>query len=150
MTTSPPRYPLEPLAAAAGVELGQIGGHQPGDPLNGYRALMEIFGVSRMRCRRWRTEGLTIDEADRCATHISLHPTAIWDSWARDRELEALPPAARANAVKEHCPQGHPYTHQDRAGARRCRWCETAKIHRFRAKTQVTQTVTPVEEAPAC
>lgn len=144
--TAPALFPFEPLAAAAGVTLGQIGGQtRSGDhgPRNGYAGLEVLLGASRTTLRRWRQRGLTVDQADDLAGKLGLLPHEVWPDWYR---IIALPPAGAVNAVKTHCPQGHPYTHTDAAGDRRCRWCCTEKVRRFRAKAQVSQPVTPRQE----
>lgn len=138
-------FPLEPLAAAAGVTLGQIGG-QPrrhnGDPATGYAELGALLGVSRTTLRRWRTDGLTLAQADELAVRLGFMPHEVWDRWY---PVSAAQGAAAVNAAKLACPQGHPYSHVDGRGQRCCRWCSTERVRRFRAKPQATATVTSTE-----
>lgn len=143
--TAPALFPFEPLAAAAGVTLGQIGGQTRtgGHPRNGYAGLEVLLGASRTTLRRWRQRGLTVDQADDLAGKLGLLPHEVWPDWYR---IIALPPAGAANAVKTHCPQGHPYTHVDGRGQRVCRHCNTTSVRQIRANRQVAQHVTPRQE----
>lgn len=135
-------FPLEPLAAAAGVTLGQIGG-QPrrhnGDPATGYAELGALLGVSRTTLRRWRADGLTLAQADELAVRLGFMPHEVWDRWYA---VSAAQGAAATNAAKTHCPQGHPYTHTDSAGFRRCRYCHAENVRQIRANRQVTRLIT--------
>lgn len=53
----------------------------------------EICGVGttplsgRSIVQRWRTRGLTVWQADRVATHLGVHPCAIWPEWGADVEV---------------------------------------------------------------
>ena len=142
-----PTFPLEPLAAAAGVTLGRIGnpaagGHQarPHDPRHGYAELGILLDVSRTTLVRWRTNGLTIDRADECALKLGLMPHEVWPRWYA---VIAAQGAAAVNAGKLACPQGHPYSGLDNRGKRICTPCKVAKIYEIRRKPQVTGVATP-------
>jgi hypothetical protein len=128
MTT---RYPVEHLARAAGIPLGQIGGQQPDQPTSGTFALADRLGTSPRQIRRWRATGLTETQADRLACRLGQHPSQVWPSWSTDIDdpLDDLHGTAHDNATKTHGPQGHPYDHLDNRGRRRCRTCraQTAK-----------------------
>lgn len=144
--TAPALFPFEPLAAAAGVTLGQIGGQTrtgDHDPRNGYAELEVLLGASRTTLRRWRQRGLTVDQADDLAGKLGLLPHEVWPDWYR---IIALPPAGAVNAVKTHCPQGHPYSGLDSRGYRICTPCKVAKVYEIRANTQPTQLATPRQE----
>lgn len=140
-----PTFPLEPLAKAAGVTLGQIGGQTrvaDHDARHGYAELSELLAVSRTTLRKWRANGLTIDQADKAAMALGMLPHEVWDRWY---PVTAAQGAAAVNAAKLACPQGHPYSHVDSRGYRVCRWCHTEKVRRIRANTQATRLVTPAE-----
>lgn len=80
-----PTYSLEVLAARLGVTLGQQGG-QPRrgehDPATGYAELGLLLGVSRTTLRRWRTLGLTEEQADRLAIRCGFLPSEVWPEWS--------------------------------------------------------------------
>lgn len=75
------RYPLEPLARLAGIELGRIGGSQPGQPPAGLAALAQQLGISHTMAQRLNTEGLSDQQADRYAIALGHHPGTIWPDW---------------------------------------------------------------------
>ena len=74
------RFPIEPLADAAGITLGQIGGHQPDDHPSGIARLAELIGVKPRWARHLRHQGITEEQADKAATALGLHPITIWPS----------------------------------------------------------------------
>lgn len=144
-----PRFPLDPLAHAAGIELGQVGGHQPGQHLSGNARLAELVGVTPRWARQLRHTGLTEAQADHAATALGMHPLEIWPTeWADALHNAHLPPAGRRNAAKAHCPQGHPYSRIDSRGRRCCQPCNTEKVREIRSgrsKAQRVQVVTQLE-----
>ena len=144
--TAPALFAFEPLAAAAGVTLGQIGGQTrtgDHDPRNGYAELEVLLGASRTTLRRWRQRGLTVDQADDLAGKLGLLPHEVWPRWY---SVIAVQGAAAANAGKTHCPQGHPYSGLDARGYRICQPCRTATVHEIRGKTQASGLTTPRQE----
>lgn len=77
------RYPLEPLATAAGITLQtRGGGNQPGQP-QGLSLLALQLGISHRRARRARSEGITETQADTWAIRLGLHPTNVWPDWGQ-------------------------------------------------------------------
>lgn len=133
MTIQADRYPLEPLAQAAGVTLGQIGAHQPGDHPTGMAALAERLGVSTTTLKRARRHGLTDIQADAWACALGYNAALVWgDRWWAGAP-ENLFGTAAANDAKDTCPQGHPYDTIDITGARRCSTCIAAASRRYRA-----------------
>lgn len=139
-----PRFPVEPLAAAAGITLGEYAGahSRPGNEI-----IAELVGVKPRWARQLRHRGLTEAQADRAATALGLHPLAIWPTeWAESVLNAHLPPAARRNAAKTHCPQGHPYTHTDSRGKRCCRYCHAANVRKIRQKPENAQRVQVVTQ----
>ncbi len=61
------RWPLDPLLAAAG--------HPP------IGTLAARIGVARRTVTRWRTNGLTDEQADNAAVMLGYHPLNIWTDW---------------------------------------------------------------------
>lgn len=75
------RYPLEPLAAILGLELGRIGGSQPHQPAAGLAALAQHLGISHRMAFKLNREGLNDRQADKYAIAIGHHPSHIWPEW---------------------------------------------------------------------
>ena len=75
--------------------------------------------------------GLQLDHL--CRNRSCINPRHLEPVTARENTLRGLTGAAR-NALKTHCPQGHPYdeanTVRDSNGARRCRTCRRARYRR--------------------
>lgn len=97
--TAPQRYPLEPLASALGITLGDVGqfhGNQhtdatDNDTITATQALAEHLGVDRRTIRRWRHEGIPADKIDHLACHIvGCNPINIWPEY--DDQLDDIPP----------------------------------------------------------
>ncbi len=65
-------FPLDPLVD---VVAGRVG------PAPSASQVACQVGVTERTVLRWRTNGLTRDAADRCATALYLHPVNIWDEW---------------------------------------------------------------------
>lgn len=132
------RYDLAPLARAAGITLGQIGGHHTGDPMTGMAALATRLNVGTTTLKRARLNGLTLTQADRWAIRLGLWPHEIWDTWWDDVEgddpEQALHGAAATNDAKTHCPKGHGYDRTDNTGARRCTRCQADNNRWSRAR----------------
>lgn len=87
------RYPLEPLARALKIELGEIGGDQPGQVPRGLTAIGQHLGVTDPRyLRRLRRRGLPMHLADRGAIRCGKHPSVLWPNWNTidDDELGAF------------------------------------------------------------
>lgn len=81
------RYPLAPLVDALGITLGQVGGQArkgDHDARDGYAELGLQLGASRTTLRRWRTKGLTEDQADTLAIRCGWLPFEIWPEWLDD------------------------------------------------------------------
>lgn len=81
------RYPLHPLARILGVELGRVGGSQPGQPPAGLAALAEHLGISHTMAQRLNADGLSDGQADKYAIALGYHPSAIWPDWWEIDEL---------------------------------------------------------------
>lgn len=141
------RFPIEPLADAAGITLGQIGGHQPDDHPSGIARLAELIGVKPRWARHLRHQGITEEQADKAATALGLHPITIWPAeWPQALLHGQLQGSARVNAQKDHCPRGHAYTHTDASGFRRCRWCQAENMRKLRKTSKNVQRVALVTQ----
>lgn len=81
------RYPLAPLAHILGIELGRVGGSQPGQPRAGLAALAEHLGISHTMAQRLNAQGLSDTQADRYACRIGHHPSEIWPTWWAGTDL---------------------------------------------------------------
>ncbi|MFF6829588.1 HNH endonuclease [Streptomyces longwoodensis] len=75
--------------------------------------------------------GLVIDH--KCRVRHCLNPAHLEPVTNRENILRGVGPAAK-NAVKTHCPQGHPYDDANTIirpqGNRRCRACHNASTNR--------------------
>jgi len=82
--TATVRYPLAPLAAHLGIQLGQPG--NPNDPHpQGLHALAQQLGVTHRTAQRLHQHGLTEDLIERYVTGIlRIHPSDLWPEpwWA--------------------------------------------------------------------
>lgn len=66
------RWPVGPLAEAAGVPVGA----------DGWAAnLARRVGVDRRNVHRWVHDGLGYVRADEAAVALGLHPALIWPGW---------------------------------------------------------------------
>lgn len=129
------RYPLQPLADAAGIHLGVIGAHRPGDPLAGLTALATRLGTSVSTLKRQRTNGLTLAQADHHAITLGHLPHEIWPNWFDDLEGdEPLHGTAATNDLKTTCPAGHPYDRINNRGHRTCSTCHNHQARWYRAR----------------
>lgn len=82
---SEPRYPIEPLAAALGIELGRAGRPDADEPTpHGWQALAEALSLTVGQARYRAERGLTWDEADELATLAGFLPWQVWPQWAHD------------------------------------------------------------------
>jgi hypothetical protein len=134
--TTEATFPLEPLAHAAGVTLGQIGAHIPGEPPSGLTALADRLDTSISTLKRARTNGLTVDQADRWACRLAMNPAEVWGrAWLDSAPDVILAGAAARNAAKDRCPLGHDYDRIDAHGARRCSTCQARANRKARAAT---------------
>ena len=43
--------------------------------------ISELTGYNRKRLDRWRREGIPLEDADRIAVALGLHPASIWERW---------------------------------------------------------------------
>ena len=87
------RYPLEPLAAALRIDLGQVGGHRHDtDQLTGMALLAARIGVGHRTATRARQHGLTDRQADHWATRVGLHPSMVWPTWSTNLDSEEATP----------------------------------------------------------
>lgn len=130
---APRPYDVADLARALGLD--------PADT----HALALAVGVGRRWVRRYRTVGLTEAQADRWATRAGLHALDVWPRWSPGH----CHGAARANAARTRCPQGHPYDAHDNRGRRVCRPCIAERVRRHRARRAKTQARTVVTEVAA-
>lgn len=71
---------VEPLIVKAGWSAEEVGA-RAADPGVGTST-----GACRKRVARWKTDGLTLWEADRLATALGVYPSAVWPAW------DELPP----------------------------------------------------------
>lgn len=86
----PKPYPLEPLAAALGVHLGQVSGAD-GDNLTG--TLAGLLDVGERTVKRMRQQGLSLKVADRYATRFRIHPVHLWpEAWGLHEAEPGEPP----------------------------------------------------------
>lgn len=76
------RYPLAPLATAAGIPPHTLGTHDRGlDHPIGTALLAQRLHLTVRTIRRYNTHGLTALQADRAAITIGTHPALIWPDW---------------------------------------------------------------------
>lgn len=92
-------------------------------------------------------DGLTLDHLcrnRRCANPAHLDPVSLAENVRRSWQTDTKRPSA--NALKTHCPQGHPYdeanTYRGANGARKCRACtregkRAERTRRFRARVMI-------------
>lgn len=131
-------YPLEPLATAAGIRLGVIGGQQPGDPAEGMTALAIRLETSTSTLKRARRDGLTLAQADTWAIRLGRMPQDIWGAdWWADVADPGLHGIAATNDAKTTCPAGHQYDRIDNTGARRCSTCQARANRWSRARRRL-------------
>ena len=85
-------------------------------------------------------DGLELDHICRvraCVNPWHLEPVTHRENVLRGRAASAF------NAVKTHCPQGHPYddanTYRWRENKRRCRVCNAESARRFRARRRAVR-----------
>lgn len=60
------RWPWAPLGRLLGGSL---------------RTQAAVLGVHERQVSRWRSYGLTDEQADRCAILAGSHPAAVWEGW---------------------------------------------------------------------
>lgn len=90
-------------------------------------------------------EGLHIDHL--CRNHSCVNPNHLEPVTPRENSLRGIGPSAQ-NAVKTHCPKGHPYddanTRVNPQGRRLCKQCarDWAKADYHRRKEQVSAVAT--------
>lgn len=82
------RWPLEPLLAYAAARaeryqhpIGLAGNCARCPYCYSAKNLAAEVGVTSRSAERWRSAGLTDEMADRCATALGAHPSAIWSDW---------------------------------------------------------------------
>ena len=78
--------------------------------------------------------GLTLDHL--CRTPLCVNPDHLEAVTMRENLLRGTGPSA-ANARKERCKHGHPFTHVNSRGERVCRTCLRAAGRRHDAKRAV-------------
>lgn len=79
-----PRYPLEPLAQALGIELLDLGTFG-GDPEpRGALELAARLGCSTETVYRLRRHGMSPLKADEYAMSAGIHPARVWPTWWAD------------------------------------------------------------------
>lgn len=66
-----------------------------------------------------------------CDTKSCVNPEHIALVTHTENSLRSSSPWAE-NARKDTCPQGHPYSHKDERGSRRCSTCQREQATRFR------------------
>lgn len=75
------RFTPDELDAIGEIKLGRdnLPSLRPSD-----NKIRERLAVSATAWRRYKTEGLTFDQADRLATRAGFHPANVWTDWARE------------------------------------------------------------------
>lgn len=85
----PGRYPwadLEAYAATLGITGHRIAGSKPVTPA---RAIADRCGFDRTTPIKWERRGwLSIEQADRAAIGLGVHPCEIWSHWFTTCDLE--------------------------------------------------------------
>lgn len=82
------RYPLDPLAAAAGIVLGVEGNPNDEDLLVGLALLAARLELPVDTVRTQRRRGLSDRQADHHACALGRHPVEIWPSWCHDATVD--------------------------------------------------------------
>ena len=67
------RWPVGPLAEAAGIPTGSDGWASN---------LARRVGVDRRNVHRWVHDGLSYIRADEAAVALGLHPALVWPGWS--------------------------------------------------------------------
>lgn len=79
------RLPLAPLDELARLRARKLPRGTTGDSYTqadwSDRDLADSLAVGRREVSRWRRDGLTITAADRAATALGEHPSAVWPDW---------------------------------------------------------------------
>ena len=63
-----------------------------------------------------------------CNVSICINPEHLQQITSKENVLRSSISPAAINSKKTHCPRGHPYSHVDPAGSRRCRVCHRDKM----------------------
>jgi len=82
-------------------------------------------------------EGYTLDhliEEGICTDTRCCNPNHLQQLTVGDNLIKSLSTMPGKHAAKLTCPEGHPYSHTDTVGARRCRICHTANEARRRRR----------------
>lgn len=80
------RLPFEPLEAYAEQRFGGRVVASDRDCATWTEAsalvvLAEVVGVGRTAVWKWRHNGLSVEQADRIAVRLGLHPSCLWPEW---------------------------------------------------------------------
>lgn len=76
---SPRRYPLEPLAATAGLTVAEV---------------LKRCGCAGGQWAKYKEEGISEKTADRYAVRLGLLPSDVWPSWYEDQAANLSKPCA--------------------------------------------------------
>lgn len=77
-----PRYPLQSLADALHITLGDNNSH------GGLLTLATRLGISHRQAQRAHQHGLSWIQADTYAIAAKLHPAVVWPQWLTDTPLD--------------------------------------------------------------
>lgn len=80
-----PTVPFAPLAVAVppAPQLRPAGRMDIEMMIGTERQVADLIGVAPRTCYRWKRNGVPLDDADRIAVALGMHPFAIWgEAWA--------------------------------------------------------------------
>lgn len=88
-----PRLPFGPLfdALPTRLEVRPCGRMDQECEIGTPRQVADALGIAPRTAYRWRSEGIPVDDADRLAIALGMHPIEIWgDDWLLPVSVQPL------------------------------------------------------------